>query len=190
MLRWSSTGTVGVMGFSISWVAFKNLSKAEVLKRSGFRDSGTEDEANEAPFSLAELPTGWVVLFSNDFEYGAAEHLIGLSSGAMVLSCQVEEHVMFSAAHCYSNGREAWSVWHNSERGHYDLSTRGTPPAEFAPIKIGLNAKQDDSGGATSIVDYTFDIPVDLAAELTGYRHDRWKFDWGQPIFTVLERVV
>jgi hypothetical protein len=179
---------LGAMGFSISWVAFKNLSKAEVLKRGGFRDSGTEDEANEAPFSFAELPSGWVILFSNDFDYGDAEHLVRLSSGAMVLSCQVEEHVMFSAVHCYSNGREAWSVWHNSTRGRYDLSTRGTPPAELAPIKIRLNAKQNESGGATSDVDHTFDIPVELAAELTGYRHDRMQFDRGRPIFTVLER--
>jgi hypothetical protein len=106
----------------------------------------------------------------------------------MVLSCQVEKHVMFSAARCYSNGREAWSVWYNSQRGRYDLSTRGTPPAEFAPIRIRLNANQDDSGGATSNVDHIFDIPVELAFELTGYSHDRVKFDWGRPIFTVLER--
>jgi hypothetical protein len=176
------------MGFSISWVGFKNLSKAEVLKRSGFHDTGVHDEANEAPFSLAELPTGWVVLFSNDFDYGSSEHLIGLSSGAMVLSCQAEEHVMFSAAHCYANGQEAWSVSHDSQKGRYEISTRGTLPPAFAPIKIRLSAKQDDSGGAASNVDYTFDIPVELAAELTGYRHDRWKFDWGQPNFTVLER--
>lgn len=37
------------MGFSISWLAFKGLSKAEVLKRTGFRDSGAYDEANESP---------------------------------------------------------------------------------------------------------------------------------------------
>jgi hypothetical protein len=176
------------MGFSISWIAFKDLSKAQVLDRNRCRDSGTEDEVNEAPFSFAELPTGWMVLFSNDFDYGAAEHLIGLSMGATVLSCQVEEHVMFSAAHCYQNGREAWSVWHDSQRGRYDLSLRGTPPAQLAPIRMRLNAKQDDGGGARSDVDYVFDIPLELAAELTGYRHDQVQFDWGRPIFTVLER--
>jgi hypothetical protein len=92
------------MGFSISWVAFRNLSKAEVLKRSGLRGSGAEDEANESAFSLAEIPTGWTVLFSNDFDYGAPEHLIKLSSSAVILSCQAEEHVMFSGAYCYANG--------------------------------------------------------------------------------------
>jgi hypothetical protein len=177
------------MGFSISWIAFKDLGKEEVLRRVGFRDSGIVDEANEAPISFAELPIGWVVLFSNDFDYGAPEHLIEFSVGAVVLSCQAEEHVMFSAAHCYTNGQEAWSVSHDSQRGRYDLSTRGMLPQEFAPIKIRLNRQQDDSGGAASNVDYTFDIPVELAAALTGYRHDRWKFDWGQPNFTALDRL-
>jgi hypothetical protein len=176
------------MGFSISWLAFKGLSKAEVLKRTGFRDSGAYDEANESPFSLAELPTGWAILFSNDFNYGSAEHLIGLSAAATVLACQAEEHIMFSAAHCCADGRESWTLWRDSARGMYDLSTQGALPAEFEPIKKRLTSPQDASGGARSRVDYMFDIPVELAAELTGYRHDRWKFDWGQPHFKTLER--
>ena len=177
------------MGFSISWIAFKNSSREEVLRRLGFRDSGIVDEANEAPFSFAELPTGWAVLFSNDLEYGDPEHLIEFSERAVVLSCQADEHAMFSAAHCYTNGQEAWSVSHDNQRGRYDLSTRGILPQEFAPIKIRLNKQQDDSGGAVGNVDYTFDIPIELVAELTGYRHDRWTFDWGQPNFTALDRL-
>jgi hypothetical protein len=176
------------MGFSISWLAFKALNKNEVLKRTGFWDTGVKDEANQSPFSLAELPTGWTILFSNDFDYGSAEHLIGLSAGAVVVACQAEEHIMFSAAHCCADGRESWSVWHDSGRGLYDLSTRGALPAEFAPIRRRLAAKQDESGGARSDVDYTFDVPVELARELTGYRHDFSKFDWGQPHFAKLER--
>jgi len=128
------------MGFSISWIAFQNSSKAEVLTRSGFRDTGIEDEANESPFSLAEIPTGWVILFSNDFDFGAPEHLIKLSSGAVIISCQAEEHIMFSGAYCYTNGREAWRVWHDSDRGLHHLATQGTLPPELEPIKIHLNA--------------------------------------------------
>jgi len=38
-------------------------------------------------------------------------------------------------------------------------------------------------------VDYMFDVPVGLAAEVTGFRHDRSEFEWGQPQFTKLERL-
>jgi len=95
---------------------------------------------------------------------------------------------MFSAAHCYANRQEAWSVSHDGARGRYDISAHGALPLAFAPIKTRLNARQDESGGAASDVDYTFDIPVELAAELTGYRHDRLRFDWGRPNFMELER--
>jgi len=158
------------------------------LKRSGLRDLGTEDEANEAPFSLAELPTGWVILFSNDFDFGAPENLINVSAGAVIISSQVEEHSMFSGAYCYANGREAWRVCHDSARGRHHLATQGTLPPEFEPIRIRLSAQQADNDRAEGDVDYIFDVPIELAAELTGYRHDRWKFDWGIPRFTALER--
>jgi hypothetical protein len=78
------------MGFSISWLGFKALSKTEVLRRTGLRDTGLSDEANESSFSIAEIPTGSTILFSNDFDYGSAEHLIALSTGATVLACQIE----------------------------------------------------------------------------------------------------
>jgi hypothetical protein len=29
--------------------------------------------------------------------------------------------------------------------------------------------------------DYTFDIPVEVAAAASKYRHDRWKIEWGKP---------
>jgi hypothetical protein len=204
------------VGFSISWTAFKGLQKADVLTRTGFRDTAILDEANESPFSIAELPTGWTVLFSNDFDYGSAEHLTAPSNGVTVVACQVEEHVGFSAAHCYEDSRELWSVWHDSQHGIRDLSTRGALPPEFAAIRDRLSARQDQGEGmwarkpdpsdpfivmlqqaGTKIVlgedrwmptDFIFDVPVELAASLTGYRHDRAKFDWGQPRFTRLER--
>jgi hypothetical protein len=176
------------MGFSISWLAFAELSGSEVLERTGFRDTGVFDEANESRYSLAELPTGWTILFANDFDYGSAEHLVALSAGATVLSCQVEEHIMFSAAHCCEDARPSWSVWHDSQHGRYNLSTQGAPPPALAPIKRQMIAAQDRDGGARSIVDYIFDIPVLLAAELTGYRHDRSEFSWGTRHFTALER--
>jgi hypothetical protein len=207
------------MGYSISWIAFKGLSKADVLARCGYREGGREDEDNESATSFTELPTGWSIVFSQDIDHGAAEHLAPLSSGATVAACQVEEHVMYSAVHCAVGGRILWSVRHVGEQGDgYDLSVDGTPPPELAPIKARLNAEQDAEKGfelnelgpqsrlwglfkkfagakKTSPlkvrhwkVDYGFDIPVELAREITGYRHDRVEFDWGKPRFTTLVR--
>jgi hypothetical protein len=126
---------------------------------------------------------------------------------------------MFSAAHCYTDSCESWSVRYDRQRGLYDLETRGDPPAAFETIKARLsaeqargdgvmlgstpaghpitellegfgNASQPDSVGERWIaVDYMFDVPVESAAEVTGFRHDRWKFEWGRPQFTKLERL-
>jgi hypothetical protein len=51
-----------------------------------------------------------------------------------------------------------------------------------------MAAAQDRDGGSRSIVDYTFDVPLTLAAELTGYQHDWATFAWGAPHFTALAR--
>jgi len=127
------------MGFSISWVAFRTLDRIEVLRRAGLRDCEPKTETDDmgtsrVPFALAEIPTGWTVLFSN-FSYVSAERLAALSVGAVVIGLQAEEHVMFSAAHCYTDCRESWSVRHDGQRGLYDLERRGDPPAAFETIK-------------------------------------------------------
>jgi hypothetical protein len=43
------------MGFRISWIGFQGAGKADVLAMFGGVDSGIPDEANEAPFSIAEI---------------------------------------------------------------------------------------------------------------------------------------
>jgi hypothetical protein len=94
---------------------------------------------------------------------------------------------MASAALLYKNGRRVWTVTHESERGRYDLSVDGHPPDLFRDLRDSLLKQQDSAGGENADVDFVFDVPVQLAAELCGYRHDRWKFDWGEPVFSRLE---
>jgi hypothetical protein len=177
------------MGFSISWIAFKDIRKPEALKRLQFRDTGHDDPLNQAPFSMADLRSGWALLYVNDFEFGTDEHLVGLSAEGTVVACQVEEHIMFSAAHFYTSGKEDWSVWHDSEHdGRYDVSTRGVAPPQLAAIVERLTALQDRNGGEKSMIDFLFNVPVELAAELTGYRHCQTLFA-GHPLhFTAVER--
>ena len=53
------------MGYRIAWVGFEGLDRASCLTLTAMHDTTRLDEANEAPFSLASLPTGWTSLFSN-----------------------------------------------------------------------------------------------------------------------------
>lgn len=176
------------MGFSISWVAFKGLDKADVLRRTGFVGTGqaTDIPDDQAPFAYASFPTGWSALFSNDYRFAAPEGLGHLSRGATVLGCQIEEHVMFSAAALFTDGHEVWRVAHESEKGRYDLQTSGTMPQEFEPIRTQFVAQQDKAGAGAN-VDYIWDIPVSLAHALTGYRHDVWKLAWGEQTYERVE---
>ena len=175
------------MGFKISWVGFHGLTKSEVLKIVGAVDTGVIDEANEAPFSGATIPGGWFILFSNDFGFVSKELLKSLSAKGTVVACQVHEGIMVSAAYGYERGAERWALMHNSENGIRDLSVSGLPPPAFQQIRDRLSQEQEADGGESASVDYFFDIPVDTAESLCAYKHDHWKFDWGQPTFTVLD---
>lgn len=158
------------------------------MEALSFQDTGQEDEANEAPFSVAYLPTGWSVIWSNDFEYASPSNILRLSSPLRLIGCQVEEHVMFTACHAAKDGRALWNVWHNfQEGGIYDLNSSGEVPKEFEIFAATRRAEQDAAGGDKSEVDYCSEVPLDLAMALTGYRHDRFRFDWGEPRFTVIE---
>jgi hypothetical protein len=93
--------------------------------------------------------------------------------------------MMASAAYGYRRGRRQWEVVHDSSYGRDDVAITGRPPPQLAEIHRRLadrNEKQDPD--AWPRVDYLFDVPVELAASETGYRHDRCRFDWGEPQFT------
>ena len=110
------------MGFKISWLAFHGMGKADVLDAMALVDSGESDEANEAPFSGAELPDDWYIIFSNDFDYVSPNLLADVSKRCRVVACQVHEGVMFQAAYGYARGAPEWTVFHDAQAGMYDLS--------------------------------------------------------------------
>ena len=170
-------------------MAVHGVGKDELLSREHLRDTGRIDEAQETPWSGAELPDGWFLLWSNRFDDLTADRLTRLSIGGRLVGCQVHEGVMECLAVGYLDGKEVWAVSHDSDRGPLDLAIRGTPPTGFDDIRARLLEQQrlEDLGQAA--VDYVFDIPVEVARSICGYRHDRWKFDWGKPRFTELERV-
>jgi hypothetical protein len=50
----------------------------------------------------------------------------------------------------------------------------GELPPQATPIREALLARQHASEGKQPRVDYLFDAPVELAASICGFRHDRF----------------
>ncbi len=181
------------MGRCISWIGFRGTTKDHILARLGLRDTGEPDEYNEEPVSGAEIPGGWYVVFSNDFDFVSLERLAHLSKDCLVVGCQAYEGMMISSAYCYENGADLWAVTHDSNEAIDDLFVDGTPPPEFETIRDRLTQQQREEGaraaGDELGVDYVFDIPIETAATVCPYRYDEHRFDWGEPNFTRLEAV-
>jgi hypothetical protein len=163
------------MGFSLSWLAIRGKPAVRLFDELGIRGTGTFEEIFESPLTGATLPGGWYLLISNHDGPDLLNDQIlkRLSSGCDVVSCFIEEHVMCSAASGWKDGREVWSILHVSAEGIEHLEARGDLPAMFVPIRDRLRSQQEAAGGRDSDVDHIFDVPVEVAREVTGFRHDQ-----------------
>lgn len=178
------------MGFSLSWTAVRGRSPEDVLTTLELRPTGERSEdlpRREAPFSWAKFGD-WVLVLSDSSspwfgkrfvdESSAAERFLAeLSGGGEVVACFVEEHVMYSRAAAWKDGVRRWSVAHDSEKGVAHLQVDGEPPASLLTLAADARAAQagDDE------VDHVFEVPVDLARDVTDFRHDG-----GNLVFEVL----
>lgn len=162
------------MGYSISWIGVSGKGPHRLLSEAGLCDTGKPDEANETPASGTLLSNGWYVMFFKQFEHelSGPSALARLSAECRVLSCKVEEHVMFSSAQLHRDGRSVWRVQHDAQASIYDLSTEGDCPPELAAIRERLRGAQDAAGGERAQTDYLFEVPLELAEQICGYKHD------------------
>jgi hypothetical protein len=113
-----------------------------------------------------------------------------LSRAGEVVSCFVEDHVMFSSASAWKNGRQLWRVAHDGgQDGVLHLETSGDLPAEFASIQKNLFAKQGKETAESDDlkVHHVYEFPAEVAKELTGFRNDQDIPGIFRDIFAALE---
>lgn len=110
-----------------------------------------------------------------------------LSSGGEVVTCVVEEHVMYSEATGWRDGRQIWFIRHDAQESIGHLEASGELPSIFFAIRSRLTSQQEAAGGEKADVDYIFDAPVDVAEALTGFRHDKVLSELGESSFEELE---
>ena len=158
------------MGYSLAWLAVRGKTPDQILAELGLRRTGEREGFAESDFSAALLPSGWyVVVADHRLDLLDDKILMPLSASCEIATCAVEEHVMFSLASLWKCGRKFWSVEHESYKGLEHLHQAGDLPPEFLTIRERLRAEQK---AHSSGCDYIFDIPVETAHAITGYRHD------------------
>jgi hypothetical protein len=169
-----STTRTSRMGFAVSWLAIRGKEPPVVLGELSLTQTAAREWIPESEVVGCVLPSGWYVIFYNGVDIPSLETaaLARISLGAELVTCVLEEHAMVSLASAWRNGTQVWYVVHDSERGLSHLDTEGQLPPGFAGIRDANLAKQKASGGDASNVDYCFDIPVELAQHVCGFRHD------------------
>jgi hypothetical protein len=173
------------VGSSISWVAIKGVERREAIERLGLIETAHVADRDRVKTSAADLPSGWLLIYSRNLDFVTPQRLQALSAGGVALGCLVEEHVMFSGLRWFEDGRERWSVIHEGEQGAHDLAVAGDLPAQFPAIRDRLFRKQNDD--EEDDVDFIFELPVELGAALCGFRHDTIDEEQGRLVFTELK---
>jgi hypothetical protein len=176
------------MAFSLSWVGVKGKTAETVRNELGLHAMGGREELPDSDITGVSMPGGWYLIVANRFGHKLLHerNLKTVSASAELVTCEVEEHVMVSIATGWKNGQRIWSVGHDAQKEQEHLVDWGELPAIYADIKNQLEADQQAAGGEKADVDYIFDIPVELAEKLTGFRHDKQMPELGEYPFEVL----
>jgi hypothetical protein len=177
------------MGWSLSWAALKGGNLQTVCGALGLHATGKRERFAKSKIAGTALPTGWYVVVFNRTEI-KDKTLEKLSQAGEAVGCFVEDHVMFSSASAWKNGKKLWHVAHNGEEDQVlHLETSGDLPTEFESIRKEVFAKQEKEAAEPDDlkVDRVYDLPAELAKKLTGFRHDEDVPGLADNAFEVLE---
>ncbi|MBC3874044.1 hypothetical protein [Undibacterium flavidum] len=167
------------MGYSISWFAVRNKTPDVLLDELLLKRTGKMSDYPEVPISGRSLPSGWFIVVFNDIEHPlvSAISLAAVSKNCDVIVCMVKEHVMVSTSALWKNGEQIWHVEHDAQTSIDHLQSSGDLPDDYATIVQEYAAQQEDAGGKEADTDYFFEIPLRIAQDIVGFKHDESDFE-------------
>jgi hypothetical protein len=163
------------MGYSLSWIATNGLAADAVLAALNLERTGSVAEYAQSPLSAAELPSGWFLLVAKGCDHPIlnADVLGDLSrKRCHVVACSIEEHVMVCYAEGWRDGARIWRAEHDAQQDRHHLSSEGQLPASFAAAHRVYANQQRAEGGKEAGVDYYFEVPLQTAKSVVGFKHD------------------
>lgn len=161
------------MGVSISWIAVKDVAPEKIFEHIGLKKTTNKSDWTKFEYSYIDMKNGWhlIIAYRVDVITERESWVLKLSELAQTIAVFVEEHVMYSAACCFENGKRVWFIEHDCERGLEDVKTDGTLPTCFEKVHKDLLSQLKSDPDPC---DYLFDVPVEVSRAFTGYRYDQW----------------
>jgi hypothetical protein len=162
------------MGYAISWIAAKGDQPERLVQSLGLKPTGDLAEYAEAQFTGCKLQSGWFVVVINEYghPFMSSQSLASLSTDNDIVACAIEEHVMVCTAEEWRNGRQIWRLEHDAQQSMEHISASGQLPEVYASIEQASAEQQAEAGGKKADVDYFFEIPVETAKNIVGFKHD------------------
>ncbi len=162
------------MGYSLSLLAIQCSDPDSALSELSIARTGQSCEYAREPLSGYALPSGWYLVVATRCNHGFLKpsSLERVSRRFPVIACSIEEHVMFSSAEQWVGGAMLWRAEHVGENGPINLKTSGVLPPTFEDMADAHAAQQQAEGGEKANVDHYFDIPLNAAKTIIGFKHD------------------
>lgn len=158
------------MGFRVSLYAVFGREPVQIQRDLNLTPNGEREEFPESAVAGFVSASGAYILYFNDSQMFGEDAIRPLRNSSQFLACNVNETCMYSSVAAFAEGRELWSVIHDSDRGILDLETCGDVPAAYSEIRQKqLSLQQSGSDG----VDHIFDVPINLFVRLGGVRYDQ-----------------
>ncbi len=162
------------MGYSLAWIAVRGYGIEEALDRQGLM--ARPERADDATSALSAIPWGdWTVMVvrRGHARLVSRENLSSLSAGGEAMLISVEEHVMYSSAELWRDGHRQWRVEHDAQQSIEHLVADGDLPPTYEAVRARFAAQQDEEDpGDECGVDHYFEIPLELARQRVGFKHD------------------
>ncbi len=163
------------MGYSMSWVAMKGRNPDQFLSAMELSRAGQCQGYDESAMAATLLPSGWFLVLAKGCDHPilrGSTLAAAAQPGSRLIACSIEEQVMYSSAEEWRGGRQVWRIEHEAQRGLMDLNVVGDLPRAAGNIRKAFAKLQSEAGGETAKVDHYFKIPLHIAKDIVGFKHD------------------
>lgn len=164
------------MGYSLTWLAFKDMSADEACAAFAAERTGEPVRRGTADLMGVALPGWYVIVVDNrgKYELEGLDFAVDKPQPNEVVSFDVTESTGYYRLQSHVMGELRWSLWLHSLEGP-DLHVEGDLPLPLAEIRTRLRErlKREFPNAALEADDqYDQELPAELGLALTGFHHE------------------